>query len=53
VRKTEAGFHVDRVFALTPLVVRANDYEALKRFLEQVRTADRMTLAFRRSQARP
>lgn len=53
VRKTDAGFHVDRVFALTPLVVRANDYETLKHFLEQVRTADRMALAFRRSQARP
>lgn len=52
-RKTDNGIHVDRVFALTPLVVRANDYENLKRFLEQVRTADRMTLPFRRSQARP
>ena len=46
--KTEKGYHVDRAFALTPIIVKPPEYEALKSFLKQVEAADQTALAFRR-----
>lgn len=42
----EGGFHVDRGFSLFPLVVKTEDYAALREFLQQVRNADRTALVF-------
>ncbi len=47
--KNEKGFHVDRAFALMPLLVKPADYEGLRSFLKQVQTADRTSLSFRRT----
>ena len=53
VTKTPKGYHVDRAFALVPLLVKTTDYDALKSFLKQVHTADETVLEFRRTEDEP
>ena len=48
VTETPAGYHVDRAFALTVLIAQAKEYEALRKFLADVRNADRATITFER-----
>jgi hypothetical protein len=48
VAKSETGFHVDRAFALTPLLVMVEDYGALRKFLQDVENADQTSLLFER-----
>jgi hypothetical protein len=51
--KTPTGYHVDRAFALVPLMVKTTDYDALKAFLKQVHAADQTSLAFQRAKDAP
>ncbi len=44
-----AGFHVERSFSMRPLTVKAEDYAALRSFLQQVRRADEIRLSFVRA----
>jgi hypothetical protein len=49
VTKTDAGYYLERGFALFPLALTAERYEELRAFLEQVRRADATRLAFTRA----
>jgi hypothetical protein len=46
--KTPTGFHVDRAFALTVLIAKPPEYDALRAYLADVRKADQTTLTFER-----
>jgi hypothetical protein len=48
VTKTPTGFHVDRAFALTVLIAKPPEYDAVKKFFSDVRKADQTTLTFER-----
>ncbi len=43
------GYHVERMFALTAIVVPPKDYDALRRFLTEVARADDARLVFKRA----
>ncbi len=53
VKATDAGFHVDRAFALIALVVKPEEYPALRKFLEDVHNADRTAVTFERAAGTP
>jgi hypothetical protein len=46
IKATEDGFQIKRAFAMLPLIVPPEEYEALRAFLEEVRIADRTRLMF-------
>jgi hypothetical protein len=48
-KATPTGFHVDRAFALTVLTAKAAEYDALRKFLDDVRNADRTPVSFERT----
>ena len=48
VTETPTGFHVDRAFALTVITVNVDEYAALRKFLDDVRNADRTAVSFER-----
>lgn len=48
VTPSEGGYKVERALALSPLIVPAAEYDALRRFLDDVRRADAAQLAFER-----
>lgn len=49
VKKTPTGYHVDRGLAVTALIVEKEDYGTFRKFLEEVRNADRTTVTFTRA----
>jgi len=51
VSTTPEGYHVERLFALTTMVVPPKDYEALRRFFTEVARADDTRLVFKRAGA--
>ena len=51
--KTDKGFHVDRAFALLPLMVKTEQYAELKKFVDAAGNADRTTLQFERAKGKP
>jgi len=50
IAKTPEGYHVERLYALSAVVVPAKDYDALRNFLERVAQADTTRLQFTRSE---
>jgi len=48
ITESPSGYHVERVFSFTSVAVPAAEYEPLRRFLTQVRQADRTAVEFRR-----
>jgi hypothetical protein len=48
VTETPTGFHIDRAFAITVLTATVAEYGALRKFLEDVRNADRTGVTFER-----
>jgi hypothetical protein len=51
VAKTATGFHVDRALALSVLIVKPEEYGALRKFFDDVRRADETTVTFERDGA--
>ena len=51
--KTDKGFHIDRAFALLPLMVKVEQYAELKKFVDAAGNADRMTVQFERVKGKP
>lgn len=47
---TDSGFHIDRSLTLSQTEIAPESYDALRRFLEEVRLADRTPIAFTRSE---
>ncbi|MBI3447440.1 MAG: DUF3857 domain-containing protein [Acidobacteria bacterium] len=50
IAKTAAGYHVERSLQLDQTVIPVASYDAFRRFLEEVRLADRTTLVFQRAE---
>jgi len=51
--KTPVGYHVERSLQLDQTVIPVASYDALRRFLEEARLADRTTLVFERAEEAP
>jgi hypothetical protein len=51
VTATPTGYRVDRAFALTVLIAKVPEYDALKKYFDGVRKADGMTVTFVRDAA--
>jgi hypothetical protein len=51
IRNTETGVHVDRMFALTPLIVDVGEYPKLRSFLQDAAKNDHTPLVFDRKAA--
>ncbi len=49
IKRTDEGYHVERLLALYPLAVPAEHYNELVEFLDSVRKADRTNLEFERA----
>jgi hypothetical protein len=48
VTTTPKGYRVDRLFALTTVAVATNEYDALRKFLDDVKRADQTRVTFER-----
>jgi len=47
---TSSGYHVERTFSIDTVGVTAAEYDPLRRFLSEVRQADRMPVEFRKAE---
>ncbi|MBI3447439.1 MAG: DUF3857 domain-containing protein [Acidobacteria bacterium] len=50
VKATDRGYEIQRAFAMVSATLKPESYEALRKFLEDVRMADRTAVVFRRGQ---
>ena len=53
VTATDRGYEVHRAFAMVSATIKSEAYDALRKFLEQVRVTDRTAVVFRRAPAGP
>jgi len=49
VKQTPTGYHVDRLYAVVALMVKAAEYDQVRKFFDDARKADRTLLAFERA----
>jgi len=53
IERVDAGAKVSRALAIFPLVVKTDEYDELRGFLDEVARLDRTTLRFRRDRSQP